>query len=193
MFEETVVKDQVGEENRNESNTQSVSGGTRRAFLQQSMMAASGLALTSLLPSFAAKMWAEGLQTPICPAGQALQDIMEIKSSGTTLQAVIKVLSEQNRTYPTGPGTTGQAPMRYLSGYDVNDPAKVWPTKMGVANPGPTLRARVGDRVQITLLNEVKVSDFPASGMDVAEKGQGCQNEVVAVMNMNTYPGKPSF
>ena len=193
MFEETVVKDQVGEENRNESNTQSVSGGTRRAFLQQSMMAASGLALTSLLPSFAAKMWADGLQTPICPAGQALQDIMEIKSSGTTLQAVIKVLSEQNRTYPTGPGTTGQAPMRYLTGYDVNNPAKVWPTKMGVPSPGPTLRARVGDRVQITLLNQVKVSDFPASGMDVAEKGQGCQNAPTAIMNMNTYPGNPSF
>ena len=193
MFEEPVVKDQVGEENPNESNAPSVSEGTRRAFLQQSMLAASGLAITSLLPSFAAKMWAGGLQTPICPAGQALQDIMEIKSSGTTLQAVIKVLSEQNRTYPTGPGTTGQAPMRYLTGYDVNNPAKVWPTKMGVPSPGPTLRARVGDRVQITLLNQVKVSDFPASGMDVAEKGQGCQSASVAVMNMNTYPGNPSF
>ena len=193
MFEETVVKDQVGEENRNESNSQPVSKGTRRAFLQQSMMAASGLALTSLLPSFAAKMWAEGLQTPICPAGQALQDIMEIKSSGTTLQAIIKVLSEENRTFPTGGGATGQAPMRYLAGYDVNNPAKVWPTKMGVPSPGPTLRARVGDRVQITLLNQVKVSDFPASGMDVAEKGQPCQSTTTAVMNMNTYPGNPSF
>jgi FtsP/CotA-like multicopper oxidase with cupredoxin domain len=192
MFEEPVVKDQVGEENPNESNTPSVSEGTRRAFLQQGMLAASGLTLTSLLPSFASKMWAGAWQTPICPAGQALQDIMEIKSNGTTLNAVIKVLSEANRAYPTSSGH-GEAPMRYLSGYDVNDPSKVWPPKLGVVNPGPTLRARVGDRVQITLLNQVNVSDFPASGMDVAEKGQGCQSTTMAVTNVNTYPGNPSF
>ncbi len=192
MFEEPVVKDQVGEENPNESNTPSVLDGSRRTFLQQGMLAASGLALTALLPSFASKLWAGAWQTPTCPAGQALQDIMEIKSKGTTLQGVIKVLSEQNRTYPTSSGQ-GQAPMRYLSGYDVNNPAKVWPPKMGVPNPGPTLRARVGDRVQITLLNQVQTSDFPAGGMDVAEKGQGCQSFTVAGMNMNTYPGNPSF
>ena len=29
--------------------------------------------------------------------------------------------------------------------------------------------------------------------MDVAEKGQGCQNAPTAIMNMNTYPGNPSF
>ncbi len=176
MFEETVVKDQVGEENHDESNTQPVLEGTRRAFLRQGMLAASGLALTAWLPSFAAKMWAGAFQTSLCPAGQALQDIWEIKSTGTkqtsgTLTAVIKVLSEAKRAYPTASGH-GESPMRYLSGYDVNNPAKVWPPKLGVVNPGPTLRARVGDRIQITLLNHVKVSDFPASGMDVAEKGQ---------------------
>jgi len=146
------------------------------------------------LPSFASKLWAGAWQTQVCPAGQALQDIMEIKRSAKgTLQAVIKVLSEENRTYPKAGGGTGQSPMRYLSGYDVNDKTKVWPPKLGVPNPGPTLRARVGDRVQITLLNHVKTSDFPAGGMDVAEKGQGCQSYSVAGMNMNTYPGNPSF
>lgn len=197
MFEETVVKDQVGEENRDESNTQPVLEGTRRAFLRQGMLAASGLALTAWLPSFAAKMWAGAFQTSLCPAGQALQDIWEIKSTGTkqtsgTLTAVIKVLSEAKRAYPTASGH-GESPMRYLSGYDVNNPAKVWPPKLGVVNPGPTLRARVGDRIQITLLNHVNVNDFPASGMDVAEKGQGCQSVTTAGINMNTYPGNPSF
>src|SRR3982751_5627212 len=194
MFEEPVVKDQLGEEDLNEINTPSASEGTRRAFLQQGMLAASGLALTSLLPSFASNLWAGAWQAKSCPAGQDLQDIMEIKRSATgTLRGVIKVLSEQNRTYPTSGGGQGQSPMRYLSGYDVSNPAKVWPPKMGVPNPGPTLRARVGDRVQITLLNHVNTNDFPAGGMDVAEKGQGCQSVSVAGMNMNTYPGNPSF
>ena len=197
MFEETVVKDQVGKENRDESDAQPVLESTRRVFLQRGVLAASGLLLTSWLPSFAGKMWAGAFQEPICPAGQALQDIWELKSTGTklasgTLSAVIKVLSEANRAYPTASGH-GQAPMRYLSGFDTRHPAKVWPPKLGVVNPGPTLRARVGDRVQITLLNHVNVSDFPASGMDVAEKGQGCQSFTTAGINMNTYPGDPSF
>jgi FtsP/CotA-like multicopper oxidase with cupredoxin domain len=194
MFEETVVKDQAGEENGNDSSgAEGVSDGTRRAFLQYSMMAASGLALTSLLPPVVAKMWAVGLQTQLCPSGQALQDIMEIKSKGTTLQAVLKVLSESRRTYPTSPTTTGEGPMRYLSGFDVNDPGQVWPKKKGVPSPAPTLRAKLGDRVQITLLNHVDIKDFPQGGLDVAETGGGCDSATVAVANINTYPGKPSF
>jgi FtsP/CotA-like multicopper oxidase with cupredoxin domain len=195
MFEEE-VKDQPNEENRSKSsNHRALSDGTRRAFLQQSMMAASGLAIASLLPPVVVRMWAGGLQTELCPVGEPLQDIMEIKSSGNTLQAILKVLSEKDRTYPTSSGGTGHGPMRYLSGFDPQNSSKVWPTKMGVPSPGPTLRARVGDRVQITLLNHVNIDDFPAGGLDVAEEGKngGCDKAVVPIVNINTYPGNPSF
>lgn len=199
MLEETIVKEQAGEEERNgSSNVKQESDVTRRNFLQHAMAAASGLALYSLLPPFATKAWAQA-----CPPGQPLQSIMEIKSSSATktLQAVLKILDE-NRTYLAPPisGAAGCVPnsgqMRYIAGYDPTNPRMVWPTTKGVPSPAPTLRARLGDRVQITLLNHVNVKNFPGT-LDVAEHGvSACdQNKSVGPggTSVNTYPGDPSF
>src|SRR6185312_855229 len=200
MSEETIVKDQVGEEES--SDAKQASEVTRRNFLQYALAATSGLAMTSLLPPFALKTWAQQVAGP-CPPGQPLQPIMEIRSSSATktLQAVLKVLDEQ-RTYLAPPANgaagicvpnTGQ--MRYISGYDPATPSRVWPTTKGVPSTAPTLRARVGDRVQITLLNHVNVKHFPGT-LDVAETGQSCdQNKTVNPDGsaINTYPGDPSF
>jgi hypothetical protein len=90
--------------------------------------------------------------------------------------------------------------MRYISGYDASVTLplirqRVWPFTHGVPAPGPTLRARVGDRVQITLLNHVNVKNFPGT-LDVAEHGDNCdQNKSVGPggTSVNTYPGDPSF
>ena len=157
---ETIVKDQAGEQNRNESsNVKQELEVARRDFLLHAMAAASGLALSSLLPPFAREAWA---QAGPCPPGQSLEPIMEITSSSATktLQAVLKILDEK-KTYlaPPPDGTAGKClpssgQMRYFSGFDATNPSKIWPTTMGVPRPGPTLRARVGDRVQITLLNQ---------------------------------------
>src|SRR5207237_9162876 len=55
------------------------------------------------------------------------------------------------------------------------DGKQVWPVTPGLPAPGPTLRARVGDQVQITLLNHVNLKDFPKT-LDQAEQGisKGC-------------------
>lgn len=202
MSDETNVKAQAGEEDRNESSdAKQESGVTRRKFLQQAMVGASGLAITSMLPpSFTEALAQQGVIP--CPPGKPLQSIMEIKRSDTTktLQAVLKVLDE-NKAYlaPPNDGTAGKClpstgRMRYIAGYDLTNPGSVWPTAKGVPNPGPTLRARVGDRVQITLLNHVDVKNFPGT-LDVAEQGQACdQNKSVGPGGgVNTYPGNPTF
>lgn len=201
MLEETIV-DQAGEEDlKSLSIARRESEVTRRDFLQRAMAFASGLAVSSLLPSFAIKTWAQ--QAVTCPPGEPLQTIMEITRSSTTktLQAVLKILDE-NRTYwaPPSDGAAGKCvrnsgQMRYISGYDPATPGTVWPTTKGVPSPAPTLRARVGDRVQITLLNHVNVKNFPGT-LDVAETGQACdQNKSVGPggTSVNTYPGDPSF
>jgi FtsP/CotA-like multicopper oxidase with cupredoxin domain len=203
MLEATIGKDQTGEEDRNETaNVEQGSEVTRRNFLQYAIAATSGLAITSLLPPFALKTWAQQVAGP-CPPGQPLQTIMEIVSSSSTktLQAVLKVLDEP-RTYLAPPNdgaagvcvpNTGQ--MRYIAGYDPANPSMMWPTTKGVPSTAPTLRARVGDRVQITLLNHVNVKNFPGT-LDVAENGQACdQNKSVGPggTSVNTYPGDPSF
>jgi FtsP/CotA-like multicopper oxidase with cupredoxin domain len=203
MSEEMIVKDQAGGKDQNESSTvKQESEVTRRNFLQYAIAATSGLAMSSMLPPSFTKAWAQAAGP--CPPGQPLQTIMEItrSSSTKTLQAVLKVLDEK-KTYwaPPNDGTAGVcAPntgqMRYIAGYDPTNPSQVWPTLKGVPNPGPTLRARVGDRVQITLLNHVNVKNFPGT-LDVAETGTSAcdQNKSVGPggTSVNTYPGDPSF
>ncbi len=203
MSKEMIVKAQAGEEDRNESsNVKQDAEVTRRNFLKYSLATVSGLAMSSMLPPFFTKVWAQ--QGTPCPPGQPLQTIMEITSSASTktLQAVLKILDEK-RTYlaPPPSGTAGMCmpntgQMRYISGYDPATPSKIWPTTKGVPSPGPTLRVRVGDTVQITLLNHVNVKNFPGT-LDVAEHGvSACdQNKSVGPggTSVNTYPGDPPF
>jgi FtsP/CotA-like multicopper oxidase with cupredoxin domain len=201
MSEKTIVTDQAGEEDSNESiRLKHQAEGSRRDFLQKAIAAGSGLAIYSMVPALARESWIA--QQPNCdPAagGQTLQSIMEIKSAGAgstkTLKAVIKVLDEEKvylgspRTGQTGPScNTGR--MRYFSGYDASLPPlgrPVWPKTHGVPGPGPTLRAGIGDTVQITLLNHVNVKNFPNT-LDVAEHGQAC-DQATTFGQGNTYPG----
>ena len=200
MSEKTIITDQVGEDSNESATVRQESETTRRSFLQQAIAAGSGLAIYSMVPALTRESWIA--QQPNCdPAagGQTLQSIMEIKSAGAgptkTLKAVIKVLDEEKvylgspRTGQSGPScNTGR--MRYFSGYDASLPPlgrPVWPKTHGVPGPGPTLRAGIGDTVQITLLNHVNVNNFPNT-LDVAEHGQAC-DQATTFGQGNTYPG----
>jgi FtsP/CotA-like multicopper oxidase with cupredoxin domain len=207
MSEEMIITDQAGEEALTESaHAKHNSDVTRRNFLQQAMALAGGVAIGSMIPAFGRGSWF--IQDPArCnPAapGQTLQSIMEIKSAGAgpakTLKAVIKVLDEE-KVYLGQPGAGQSAPscnsgqMRYFSGYDASAPPlgrPVWPRVHGVPGPGPTLRAAVGDTVQITLLNHVNVKNFPNS-LDSAEHGVACDTNKNPDTGQNTYPGNPLF
>src|SRR6185295_7508290 len=118
----------------------------RRALL------AAGLALSALLPSSLAAQ-----NAPVCP-GADFTTVGEITSRDHALQAVIKVVNG-NRNIPTATGSTPTM-LRYFVGYNPADPKQKWPTDASAAGPGPTLRAEIGDVVNITLLNQVKVQDF---------------------------------
>src|SRR5688500_18440732 len=102
MVEKKIIMDQAEETDDNESSiVTEESGFTRRDFLHKTMAVASGLAIGSLLPSYANELLTPEPQAPTCIGpGQPLQSIMEIKSAGSgtgpkTLQAVLKVLDEQ--------------------------------------------------------------------------------------------------
>ncbi len=212
MSDETNVRAQAGEEVRSESSdAKQESEVSRRHFLQQAMAVASGLAIASVLPASFTEALAQ--QAIACPQGAPLQTIDEITRSDSTktLQAVLTVLDEK-KTFlapqKNGPAATMCVPssgqMRYIAGYDPAKPGAVWPKAHGVPNPAPTLRARVGDRVQITLLNQVNVANFQQSTdvaevtqpLDVAETGKSACDTNKSVgpnSSVNTYPGDPSF
>jgi FtsP/CotA-like multicopper oxidase with cupredoxin domain len=192
--EERIVSDQADEQDGIESSKNKELALTRRDFLHKTMAVTSALAISSMLPSFVTDAWAEALPAAlVCPPGQPLQHVMEIKSVGKTLKAILKILDD-NMTYLAPGCVTNTGQMRYISGYDasINLPLRrAWPFNHKVPNPAPTLRARLGDRVQITLLNHVNVNNFPGT-LDVAEKGQDCDTNTTVGVG-NTYPGDPSF
>lgn len=152
-----------GRKNRN------LQGLTRREFVNQMLVATSGLAVTSLLPSFPKSVMAEESCTP-----DIFPKIQEIRSHDGRLRAVLTIKNSQKRL----PGYTGsQLPaMRYFEGRNQAD-GTVWPSanQVQACLPGPTLRAKVGEKVEITFLNHVTPGAFSNSGLSIdnAEQGNG--------------------
>jgi FtsP/CotA-like multicopper oxidase with cupredoxin domain len=113
-------------------------------------------------------------QTPNCTPGRDLITIPEIKSDNTThrLQGTIILSDEQRSFWGSATGTPCNLQrFRYFKGFSASDPTKPWP-ETGDPIPGPTLRARVGDLVELTFLNQVNTKNFPNT-LDQGEEGKG--------------------
>jgi FtsP/CotA-like multicopper oxidase with cupredoxin domain len=169
----------------------------RRQFLRQALAVTSGVAISELLPS--SLLEAATQNTPVCPpAGPAFIPVGEITSQGGKLQAIMKVVSG-NRDVPTRTGAIPTKTMlRYFDGYNPANPGQKWPVTQSVAGPGPTLRCGIGDVVQITLLNQVKVQDFGGS-LDSGEEGRGNGCDQATKVNAdgttdkNWYPANDKY
>lgn len=134
------------------------------------------------------------------PTGQPLLDIPEITRDATsrTLPAVITISDQMRRVWlPQSKdenGVVGESHycatqrIRYLRGHSPVHPDERWPTTGDQAEPlpGPTLRARVGDIVQISLLNEVDAAWFGLT-YDRGEQGLGCDESMGP--DGQIYPG----
>jgi len=124
-----------------------------------------------------------------CPrTGQDLIDIPEIRRSPDgKLRAVVR-LTDGMRTLWGSQGIPSAGTqtdtrcasqdIRYFDGYNLSDP-KPWPARPEPL-PGPTLRARVGDTVEVMFLNQINMQHF-ANTLDQGEQGKtpGC-DEVFA-------------
>jgi hypothetical protein len=113
--EERIVSDQADEQDGIESSKNKELALTRRDFLHKTMAVTSALAISSMLPSFVTDAWAEAAAAVVCPPGQPLQHVMEIKSVGKTLKAILKILDD-NMTYLAPGCVTNTGQMRYISG-----------------------------------------------------------------------------
>lgn len=152
----------------------------RRAFLRR---------LAALGPMI---MTAPAEDVPVCEgrplAGAPLPPIGEIRrGEDGVLRATIVVDDELRALWAPQPNTRSspgfrtpacreKQAMRFFAGGPTGGP-RTWPAAKGTPSPAPTLRARVGDQVQITLLNHVDVKNFPDS-LDLAERGlsTGCDS-----------------
>jgi FtsP/CotA-like multicopper oxidase with cupredoxin domain len=166
----------------------------RREFIERVLTTTSAIAVTAALPAADAQTPAP---VPTCPANTAapngvpqvggeLLSIAEIRSGPDRVLRATITASDENRSLWIVQANTldkqgfnvttcrENEAMRFFSGAPSGG-KPVWPVAKGVPGPGPTLRARVGDTVQITLLNHVDVKNFPNT-LDLAEQGKsaGC-------------------
>lgn len=116
-----------------------------------------------------------------CPTGEDLPKIPELVSKDGKLRATIIVKDEQvsigtrNPNSLPNPSTPGQKNqcfpqiVRAITGVNAVPPyPKPDPNKAAEPLPGPTLRAQVGDLVELTFINNIDMNRFPKS----LDKGQ---------------------
>ncbi len=141
---------------------------TRREFV-------AGALASTLLPDLRASTWLDQAkeETPLRPT-----KIGEIASTNGRLRAVITVRNEDRRIAadPNVNMPERTAMLRYFEGKDA-DGNVVWPPPGSAGAlrsplPGPTLRAQLGDQIEITYLNQIDVSQFPKGTIDLAETGE---------------------
>src|SRR5947209_19488126 len=131
-------------------------------------------------PFFASLLFASAMALPLiaddyvkCPAlEQPMLKVPELTRDPATktLQAVMTVSDEErlvafNSTASTSTIYCASQHLRFFSGYSLVHKNETWPVSNGLAEPlpGPTLRARVGDTVEITFLNQVNLKQLPGS------------------------------
>ena len=136
---------------------------------------------------------------PCLPTSQPLLKIPEIVSKGGVLSGTLVLTDEQRRlifrspgSKPGTPGSTVDCqPQRVRAFIGLEAQPKVPPSPGGIIDPypGPTLRARLGDVVKLTFLNQVDANRFPYS-IDQGEKR--FLNQFIAAAGCDiSSPGDP--
>ncbi len=183
-------------------------GVSRRDFMGYLAIAVSGF----LLPDFFitdAEAQAKGV---FCAAqlNQELVNPGELTSSGGFLQGLIDVAVENRSVTYMVPGPKVSCPTpntpvqnsNYVCGYHKLrayrgyrgfslDP-KNSVTPVGVAYPGPTLRASVGDTIDLIMLNRIDPSQFNYSSQ-ISMKPGACDTSTSVVPGGSAYPGNDQF
>jgi len=105
-----------------------------------------------------------------CPAQQrALLSAPEIKSHQGKLRATLRVVDGIRTLWDSS--ANQRCATQYMRFFEGTDPAnpRPWPATSDPI-PGPTLRARVGDLVEITFFNQIDINHF-ASALDKGAAG----------------------
>jgi len=161
----------------------------RREFLGLALTAASGIILSPLFPRMA---WAKNGDSCPAPFNEDLLPVGQIKSVNGFLRGIIDTQYESRKLIGYAGTNAAPAyncrehPLRAYHGYQGFGEMKNPVTKVGVAYPGPTLRARVGETVQLIFLNRIDPSIFPQTS--VTSASGKCDTSYV-VTGGKRYPG----
>jgi FtsP/CotA-like multicopper oxidase with cupredoxin domain len=123
---------------------------------------------------------------PDCSPLRALVAIPEIKYQSDQLFSGTLLLSDEWRALPGNPTAAGQATCHWQRLRFFRDGAGPW-RSTGDPLPGPTLRAKVGNLVQLAFFNQVDPRNFPNT-LDQGEVGNtdGCDVAMASRKNAPT-------
>ncbi len=107
---------------------------------------------------------------PVLPPCPAPTKVPEIVSEGGRLRGTIVLRDGQEAVPATAAGSCVAQLFRF---YQDKEPAPGAPPSFTLPQTGPTLRARLGDIVELTFLNQINTLNY-GNSIDHAEKGQGC-------------------
>jgi FtsP/CotA-like multicopper oxidase with cupredoxin domain len=187
MAKQEEMREKILTEQAATSKKEHSSGITRRQFINQTVAVSAGVALTGFFPHLKA-LPLQGGNTCKPILGRPFENPGEITSGPNgVLQAVMRVIAEDRQVNYldvfTGtsqtPAVCGNFKLRAYEGYRGTslDKSQIV-TKSGVYGPGPTFRARVGDQIQIALLNHIDPKEFPETPdgqCDVVTNSTGTQ------------------
>jgi FtsP/CotA-like multicopper oxidase with cupredoxin domain len=150
---------------------------------EQALAAPRWLAALPLVPVLLSLQSVAAVAGPCLAPNQKLLPVPEIRSNNGVLRGTILLTSEQRRLIFRAPGTIPGQPgidclrqtVRAFIGVEATP--KVPPSPGGFIDPypGPTLRARLGDVVHLTFVNQIDPNRFPLSkdqGQPIAGVGQ---------------------
>jgi FtsP/CotA-like multicopper oxidase with cupredoxin domain len=133
---------------------------------------------------------------PCAQSGQPLLQIPELVSQGGVLRGTV-VLQDTPQRMDLGVGNDQCVPqfVRNFQGLNAVPPAYAGiapapappATQYADPSPGPTLRAQLGDKVQLTFINQINPGDFGDS-IDRGERGQGCDESTAPYPGLDTFP-----
>lgn len=130
-----------------------------------------------------------------CPPAPAFVNPEGVSSKDGKLRAVV-MLADADRAVPNGAATaepcTTTLHLRYFQGWNPDTPSVRAPSKVSAFSPGPTLRAKVGDKVEIMFLNAVDDSKFSYTRVvagGTPNPAEGCDEAANPAM----YPAKDRF
>jgi FtsP/CotA-like multicopper oxidase with cupredoxin domain len=138
-------------------------------------------------------MYALLLATMVAPSllaqatSPAFANPEEVRDSKGELRAVI-VLGDADRLVPN----LGTKHLRYFQGYVTGKPEVKAPSSLANVGPGPTLRAHVGDKVEISFINKIDDSQFQYTnnGGDDCDHSSYLNGKQQLIQN---YPLKDQF
>jgi FtsP/CotA-like multicopper oxidase with cupredoxin domain len=158
----------------------------RRAILSAFLIAA-------VASQLSAQTTKPGTNQFACPelAGKELQPIPEIESKDGVLNGTLYTVSEmQKQPAPTATTDAPNCVAQWVRAYRVDAPKKWNPTAQDIQDPlpGPTLRARVGDVIQLSFFNVIDANKFPGVDDNQCDQTTNQKGQNIYPGNFDVYP-----